>query len=70
LFTAGIKSGLFAIPLTNVPVSIAGVAIPGQEAGKVNGDGFTFYAQIPPGETGAETRNARSPVFGTNRNSD
>jgi len=23
-----------------------------------------------PGETGAETRNARSPVFGTNRNSD
>ena len=41
LFTAGIKSGVFALPLTNFPV-----AIPGQEAGKVNGDGMIFYADL------------------------
>ena len=41
LFTAGIKSGVFALPLTNFPV-----AIPGQEAGKVSGDGMIFYADL------------------------
>jgi hypothetical protein len=41
LFTAGIKSGLFAYPLTNFPVSI-----PGQEAGKTIGGGLTFYAKL------------------------
>jgi hypothetical protein len=45
LFTAGIKSGLFAYPLTNF-----GASIPGGEAGKVSGDGFTFYAAIPQGQ--------------------
>ena len=40
VFTAGIKSGLFSIPLANFvdPVS-------GQEAGKVNGGSFTYYVQ-------------------------
>src|SRR5262249_19545043 len=44
LFTAGIKSGLFAIPLTS-----AGTSAPGQEAGKVNGGGFIHYAQLSGG---------------------
>jgi len=45
LFTAGIKTGLFAYPLTNFPVSIAGF-----EAGKISGIGFTVYEQVPQGQ--------------------
>lgn len=45
LFTAGIKSGLLSYALTSV-----GAKIPGQEAGKVNGNGFTYYATIPQGQ--------------------
>jgi hypothetical protein len=45
LFTAGIKSGLFAYPLTNVFVST-----PGQEAGKTTGNGLTYYAQLSAGQ--------------------
>ncbi len=41
LFTAGVKSGLFAATLTNVPASI-----PGQEAGKTAGSGLTYYASL------------------------
>jgi hypothetical protein len=41
LFTAGVKSGLFVFPLTNVAVSI-----PGQEAGKTAGSGLNYYAQL------------------------
>jgi hypothetical protein len=41
LFTAGVKSGLFAYLLTNVSVST-----PGQEAGKTSGSGFIYYAQL------------------------
>ncbi len=41
LFTSGVKSGLFAYPLTNVAASI-----PGQEAGKVSGSGLIYYAQL------------------------
>jgi hypothetical protein len=42
LFTAGIKGGMFAYSLDNVPVSI-----PGQEAGKTT-DGLFFYAGLNP----------------------
>ena len=45
LFAAGIKSGLFAYPLTNFPVPI-----PGQEAGKTTGNGLIFYGQLSPGQ--------------------
>jgi hypothetical protein len=45
LFTAGIKSGLFAYPLTNVSVST-----PGQEAGKTTGSGLIFYAKLNLGQ--------------------
>jgi len=45
LFTAGIKSGLFAYPLTNVSVST-----PGQEAGKTTGSGLIYYAKLNPGQ--------------------
>jgi hypothetical protein len=45
LFTSGIKSGLFAYPLTNVSVSTAG-----GEAGKTLGGGLLYYARLNPGQ--------------------
>ena len=45
LFTAGVKGGMFAYSLTNIPVSI-----PGQEAGKTSGSGLIFYADLNPSQ--------------------
>jgi len=45
LFTAGIKSGLFAYPLTNQLTNV-GVSTVGGEAGKTNGSGLIYYAKL------------------------
>src|SRR5262249_49080857 len=45
LLTAGIKGGVFSVPLNNFPVQVIG-----GEAGKTAGSGFTYYATIPDGQ--------------------
>lgn len=67
LFTAGVKSGLFAISLNNFPFST-----PGGEAGKVN-NGFTYYTRTAGGQrfdTAAITPDGQYLLGGSSRTND
>jgi hypothetical protein len=67
LFTAGIKSGLFAVSLNNYPTST-----PGGEAGKVN-SGFTYYARTSGGQrfdSAAITPDGQYLLGGSSRTND
>jgi hypothetical protein len=71
LFTAGIKSGLFAYALTDVSVSTLG-----GEAGKTGGSEFIYYAQLfnqAPGQrfdSAAVTADGRYLLGGSSRTND
>jgi hypothetical protein len=68
LFTSGVKAGLLAYELDNVPVST-----PGGEAGKVNGAGLIFYGQANPGQkfdSAIITPDGKYLLGGSSRNND
>jgi hypothetical protein len=68
LFMAGVKSGLFAYPLTNVSVST-----PGQEAGKTSGSGLIYYAATIGGQrfdSAAITPDGQYLLGGSSRTND